>query len=108
MQQIIFSPGKQCDTGEWNDSCCTPKNPCPDYQGDCDKNIDCLPGLRCGKNNCPKSFQMADDCCYDPKGGSGGMYIVCTKSNVQPKPLFWFWYDTETKTQIGRYFRPIP
>ena len=76
MQQIIFSPGKQCDTGEWNDSCCTPKNPCPDYQGDCDKNSDCQTGLICGKDNCPAGFQVSDDCCYDPYGGSGGMYIV--------------------------------
>ena len=30
---------------------------------------------------------------------------VCS---VQPKPLFWFRFDTDTKTQIGRYFGPIP
>ena len=27
--------------------------------------------------------------------------------SVQPKSLFWFRFDTETETQIGRYFRPI-
>ena len=28
-------------------------------------------------------------------------------TSVQPKPLFWFRSNTETETQIGRYFRPI-
>ena len=28
--------------------------------------------------------------------------------SVQPKPLFWFRFDTDTKTQIGRYFGRIP
>jgi len=30
------------------------------------------------------------------------------QGSVRPKPLFWFRSDTETETQIGRYFRPIP
>ena len=37
--------------------------------GDCDKNSDCLWGLRCGRNNCDKKgwspFNWDDDCCYD-------------------------------------------
>ena len=28
--------------------------------------------------------------------------------SVRPKPLFWFRSNTETQTQIGRYFRPLP
>ena len=28
-------------------------------------------------------------------------------ASVRPKSLFWFRYDTETETQIGKYFRPI-
>jgi hypothetical protein len=31
-----------------------------------------------------------------------------TEYSVRLKPLFWFRSDTETETQIGRYFRPIP
>jgi hypothetical protein len=32
----------------------------------------------------------------------------CHKSTVRPKPQFWFRSDTETETQIGIYFWPIP
>jgi hypothetical protein len=34
--------------------------------------------------------------------------IELSDSSVRPKPLFWFRSGTETETQIGRYFRPIP
>ena len=35
------------------------------------------------------------------------LIMICTiKNSVRPKPLFWFMSDTET--QIGWYFRPIP
>ena len=27
------------------------------------------------------------------------------KISVRPKPIFWFRCDTDTETQIGRYFR---
>ena len=31
------------------------------------------------------------------------------KSSIaRPKPLLWFWSDTETETLIGKYFRPMP
>ena len=31
------------------------------------------------------------------------------KSSIaQPKPLLWFWSDTETEALIGKYFRPMP
>ena len=29
-------------------------------------------------------------------------------TSSRPKPLFWFRSDTETETQIGKYFRRIP
>ena len=38
--------------------------------GDCDNDTDCLPGLKCGVNNCPNalvpSFDITDDCCFNP------------------------------------------
>ena len=38
----------------------------------------------------------------------GIIFFVPPEYSVQPKPLFWFRSDTETETQIVRYFRPIP
>ena len=53
-----------CDGG---DSCCTPSNQCSLGEGDCDTDADCLPGLRCGKDNCKgDDFDSTDDCCIDP------------------------------------------
>ena len=40
--------------------------------------------------------------------------VICSQSlltfraSLRPKPLFWFRSDTETETQIGRHFQPIP
>ena len=53
---------------------------------------------------------------YMETGGYGGntyltLITTITTSlhpSVRPKPLFWFRPDTETKTQIGGYFWPIP
>ena len=69
---LIFSVGTYCNGGN---SCCTPTNPCPKNQGDCDTDNDCKGNLICGKNNCPKNtgHSTYDDCCYNPEG-SGGMY----------------------------------
>ena len=35
-------------------------------------------------------------------------YIASIQTRVRPKPLFWFRSNTETETQVGRYFQPIP
>jgi len=37
--------------------------------GDCDKDSDCQPGLRCGVDNCDVGsvFTSSDDCCYKPE-----------------------------------------
>ena len=39
--------------------------------GDCDSDADCIPGLRCGTDNCPHkliaSFDSTDDCCFKPE-----------------------------------------
>ena len=48
--------------------CCTKEKPCPIGEGDCDHHHDCMPGLKCGLDNC-KSFDPAFpasdyDCCY--------------------------------------------
>merc|ERR1719281_1466129 len=32
--------------------CCTPQNPCPDGEGDCEIDNDCSGNLVCGNNNC--------------------------------------------------------
>ena len=35
--------------------------------GDCDRDSDCQPGLRCGKDNCVGAqFDATDDCCFAP------------------------------------------
>ena len=34
-------------------------------------------------------------------------WTILPSASVQPKPLFWFRSDTETETQIGKYFLPI-
>ena len=46
-------------------SCCSSKHKCPFNHGDCDRHSDCLPGLRCGDNNCPlkPGFDSSLDCC---------------------------------------------
>jgi len=57
---------------------CSRKNRCHHGQGDCDRNYDCLPGLRCGRNNC-RNFNVNalpwQDCCY---GGDKYLYISDT------------------------------
>ena len=53
-----------CDGG---DTCCTTSRRCAVGEGDCDGDWDCLPGLRCGVDNCHGgSFDGSDDCCYRP------------------------------------------
>ena len=70
--RLIFSVGTYCNGGN---GCCTPTNPCPENQGDCDSDNDCRGNLKCGEDNCPKNtgHSKYDDCCYNPHG-SGGMY----------------------------------
>ena len=36
--------------------------------------------------------------------GTGDLNLIEVFSSVQQKPLFWFRSNTETETQIGRYF----
>ena len=49
------------------DHCCTSSRRCAVGEGDCDNDGQCLPGLRCGVNNCHGgSFDGSDDCCYRP------------------------------------------
>ena len=42
--------------------------------GDCDDDGGCMPGLKCGFNNCKHigtpSFDATDDCCYNPATSS--------------------------------------
>ena len=52
------------------DDCCTVGVKCYEGEGDCDYDEDCMPGLRCGVNNCRvKSgyeWHKDTDCCYKP------------------------------------------
>ena len=46
--------------------------------GDCDKDSECLDGLKCGFNNCVHKTRLdawvygdwdaSDDCCFEPEG----------------------------------------
>jgi len=77
------------------DSCCTVWNKCGDGEGDCDWDVECKRGLRCGSNNCGtwsvegrtlvrdlKGFDSSDDCCYQRVGCSGGD-SCCSNGNCQ-------------------------
>ena len=52
--------------------CCSSKFPCKEGHGDCDKDDECLPGLKCGFNNCRamhnnnKKIHLGMDCCVKP------------------------------------------
>ena len=51
-----------CDGG---DTCCSSTSyKCDIGEGDCDSDSDCLPWLKCGKDNCfGPGFDDTDDCC---------------------------------------------
>ena len=51
--------------GGYTDGCCTTDEPCGENEGDCSGDSDCLPGLVCGKHNCPTGvgFDARSDCC---------------------------------------------
>ena len=56
--------------------CCTPQNPCPEGEGDCEIDNDCSGDLVCGNNNCKQFgsfYHEKDDCC------------------VKPDPVQWIW-----------------
>ena len=58
-----------CAGGSNDWDCCYDRNRCNKGEGDCDQDFHCLPGLKCGKDNC-KDFNPAaeadSDCCYEP------------------------------------------
>ena len=53
------------ETGGYRDGCCTSEQRCGEGEGDCSDDSDCMPGLVCGSNNCPKDMGFGDraDCC---------------------------------------------
>ena len=61
--------GMRC-LGIWN-NCCTEDMPCPEGDGDCDSDDQCVGELRCGQNNCAAeghlkaNFTEKSDCCED-------------------------------------------
>merc|ERR1719510_315795 len=60
-------PGQRCDGRQLSEEkCCSAEAPCEEGEGDCHKNDDCAPGLKCGTNNCLSYgtfYQPYDDCC---------------------------------------------
>ena len=52
-----------CGTCE---SCCTPSNPCSEWEGDCQDNDDCAGHLKCAKNKClfGSKLSLHSKCCY--------------------------------------------
>lgn len=53
---------------DWN--CCTSLSPCNLGGGDCDTDVQCASGLKCGTNNCNRDYSSAGsnwsqsaDCC---------------------------------------------
>jgi len=55
-----------CDAENGHGKCCTPRFPCGEGEGDCDKDTHCREGLICGDKNCPEGFPTGFDCCEDP------------------------------------------
>ena len=59
------NPDTWHEYGGYRDGCCTSEQPCGRDEGDCSLDSDCMPGLVCGKNNCPEDvgFGNRADCC---------------------------------------------
>ena len=59
------NPDTWHEYGGYRDGCCTSEQPCGQDEGDCSLDSDCMPGLVCGSNNCPKDvgFSNRADCC---------------------------------------------
>ena len=70
---VIFSDPQKCKGIPNTDyGCCTRDNRCGVGMGDCDDDSHCLPGLKCGQDNCWLDFRIQNgfnwdfqaDCCY--------------------------------------------
>ena len=65
--------GERCEKGGCNGAsgCCSSTNKCREWEGDCNSDSDCLDGLRCGTDNCPRKYghewDLRDDCCFKIK-----------------------------------------
>ena len=77
---------KRCNPQTWDeyegylDGCCTAEQRCGEMEGDCSDDSDCMPGLVCGKNNCPKDTKS-------PKGqGFGERADCCEPLSDEFKP----------------------
>merc|ERR1711936_395533 len=69
--------------------CCTPENPCPEGEGDCEIDDDCNGTLVCGNNNCKQFgnfFHQKDDCCVKPNISSTEPFQRCKGRNFLPRP----------------------
>ena len=66
--QDACPPGPSCEKNG-DDNFCEKHCPCSVGKGDCDHDSDCKGNLKCGHNNCNRSygapFDFDDDCCCD-------------------------------------------
>ena len=48
------------------EACCTPSNPCSEWEGDCQDDEDCAGDLKCGKDKClfGSNLSLRSKCCY--------------------------------------------
>ena len=68
-----FSDPQRCNGIPHTDyGCCSRDNRCGIGMGDCDDDSHCIPGLKCGRDNCWSDFRIGNgfnwdflaDCCY--------------------------------------------
>ena len=76
LRQCPLMGNRKCNPQTWNatggytDGCCSSIEQCAQNEGDCSNDNECLSGLVCGKENCPKEkgFDLRADCCELPSG----------------------------------------
>ena len=56
-----------CDCLDGDVKICNAENPCGHYEGDCNSDNECQPGLKCGTENCPAflGYDSSVDCCFN-------------------------------------------
>ena len=99
--------GTSCPAWDTNVDCCTN---CDINHGDCDTDIDCKNGLKCGTENCPTGYPSNYDCCYLPEctsikvsgnsnGGCDGTYVLTSELHEERAI-----YENSAKTrQLAAY-----
>jgi len=94
LQEKLKSQGKNtgpdsvCDGSLSAEHCCSSGNfKCGEGKGDCDKNVDCAPGLVCGTDNCRGNNSVSHfDCCVKTPVCDGVAALTvdcCSSGNFQ-------------------------